>query len=226
MDILIYKEPVMEEGKEKEVLVLVSNQDKASYSLGFEMGRGLRAQFADLNFHVFTHALRDAFNDYTPRVKEEEMREILSVIQQQMMEKQKQFLTKMAADNQKASEEFLEQNKTQKDVIVLRSGLQYKVLNSGREGPSPTAFDQVTIHYSASFLNGMVFENTFAEGQPKKIPVNQMIPGWSEAIKMMHVGDKWQLYVPSYLAYGETGYPPAIGPNALLIFEMELLSID
>ena len=102
----------MNQEVEKADLSLGSNQDKASYSLGFEMGRGLRVQFADLNFGVFTHGLRDAFNQYTPRMKEEEMRDILSVIQQQMMEKQKQLITKMATENQKASEEFLDQNKS------------------------------------------------------------------------------------------------------------------
>ncbi len=216
----------MEERAVKESLSLTTTRDKASYSLGFHMGTTLRTQFADLDIVVFTQALRDAFNNYTPRLKSEEMQTILDAIQGEMMQKQKQFIAKMADENKKSAEQFLEKNKTEKDIVALPNGLQYKVLTAGgREGASPTSFDSVIIHYQAAFLNGTIFESTYEEGQPKKIAVNQMIPGWSEALKMMHVGDKWQVFVPSYLAYGESGYPPVIGPNALLIFDIELLSI-
>lgn len=215
----------MDERAVKENQTLSSTRDKASYSLGFQMGTGLRSQFSDLDIGIFTQAVREAFNNYTPRLKMEEMGQILEAIQNEMMQKQKQFLSKMAETNKKAGEEFLEDNKAKKDIVALPSGLQYKVLSHGREGPSPTSFDSVIINYKASFLDGTVFESTYEKGEPKKIPIGQMIPGWAEALKMMQVGDKWEIYVPSYLAYGESGYPPVIGPNSLLIFEIELLSI-
>ena len=215
----------MDERAMNETQALTSTRDKASYSLGFQMGTGLRSQFSDLDIGIFTQALREAFNNYTPRMKMEEMGQILEAIQNEMMQKQRQMLSKLAETNKKAGEEFLEKNKLKSDVTVLPSGLQYKVLTQGREGPSPTAFDSAVIHYRASFMDGTVFENTHDKGEPKKIPIGQMIPGWAEALKMMHVGDKWEIYVPSYLAYGETGYPPVIAPNSLLIFEIELLGI-
>ena len=225
MFLVLLGERHMNEISSKEVLSLTTTKDKASYSLGFEMGKGLRSQFSDLDISIFAHALRDAFNNYSPRIKAEEMKEILTAIQNQVMQQQKQLLGKMAEENKKASEEFLAKNKTEQGIVVLPSGLQYKVISSGREGASPTSFDSVLIHYRASFVNGTVFESTYEGGEPKKIPINQMIPGWAEALKMMKAGDKWQIFVPPYLAYGEAGYPPIIGPNTLLIFDIELLSI-
>ncbi len=215
----------MNEQSSKEVLTLSNTRDKASYSLGFEMGKGLRTQFSDLDIGIFTHALRDAFNNYNPRLKAEEMGQILSAIQNQMMQQQKQHLSKLSIENKKAAEDFLEENKSEKGVVALPSGLQYKILVGGGNGEHPTSFDSVLIHYRASLLDGTVFESTYEGGEAKKIPINQMIAGWSEALKMMKVGDKWQIFVPPYLAYGESGYPPVIGPNALLIFDIELLSI-
>jgi FKBP-type peptidyl-prolyl cis-trans isomerase FklB len=208
-----------------QTVTLTNTRDKASYSLGFEMGKGLRTQFSDLDIGIFSNALRDAFNNYNPRLNIQEMQEILSAIQNQMVEQQKQFLSKLSHENKQAAEQFLEKNKSEEGVTALSSGLQYQELTEGRDGAHPTAFDSVLIHYHASLLDGTVFESTYEQKEPKKIAVNQMIPGWSEAIKMMTVGDKWRIFVPPYLAYGEQGYPPVIPPNSLLIFEIELLNI-
>lgn len=216
----------MDDRAVKETLTLTTTRDKASYSLGFQMGTGMRSQFSDLDIGIFSQALRDAFNNYTPRLKMEEMSQILEAIQREMMQKQKQFLSKMSEENKKTAEQFLTENKAKSGVVTLPSGLQYKVLTAGREGPSPTSFDSVLIHYKASFVDGTVFESTYEGGEPKKIPIGQTIPGWAEALKLMHVGDKWEIFIPPYLAYGESGYPPVIGPNSLLIFEIELLSIS
>ncbi len=204
-----------------------NTREKASYCLGLETGRGLKMQFADLNLSIFYQGLKDAFSDEKPKIKEEEVRQVMAAIQHQMLQQQRQMLAKLSDENKKAAEKFLEHNKTKPGVVVLPSGLQYKVLSSrSGSGVSPTLLDFVTIHYKASFPNGTVFENTYEKNQPKSIGINQMIPGWAEVIKLMKPGEKWEVYVPPYLAYGEAGYPPVIPPNALLIFEMELLAVN
>jgi len=204
-----------------------NTRDKASYCLGLETGRGLKMQFADLDLSIFYQGLKDAFSDAKPRMKEEEIRQVMAAIQHQMLQQQRQMLARLSDENKKAAEKFLEHNKTKPGIVVLPSGLQYKMLSSNAgSGASPTLLDFVTIHYKASFPNGAVFENTYEKNQPKSIGINQMIPGWAEAIKLMKVGEKWEIYVPPYLAYGEAGYPPVIPPNALLIFELELLAVN
>lgn len=205
-----------------------NTREKASYCLGLETGRGLKTQFADLDLTIFHQGLKDAFSDAKPKVKEEEVRQVMSAIQHQMIQQQRQILARLSDENKKASEKFLEQNKVKPGIVTLSSGLQYRVLSSkkGEAGSSATILDFVTIHYKASFPNGTVFENTYDKGQPKSLGINQMIPGWAEAIKLMKIGEKWELYVPPYLAYGEAGFPPVIPPNALLIFEIELLGIN
>ncbi len=204
-----------------------NTRDKASYCLGLETGRGLKMQFADLDLTIFSQGLKDAFNDLKPKMKDEEIRQVMAAIQHQMVQQQRQMLARLAEENKKASEKFLEQNKHKHGIITLPSGLQYRVVSSkGSGGTSPNLLDFVTIHYKASFPNGTTFESTYEKNQPKTLGINQMIPGWSEALKLMKPGEKWELFVPPYLAYGEAGFPPVIPPNALLIFEVELLGVN
>jgi FKBP-type peptidyl-prolyl cis-trans isomerase FklB len=204
-----------------------NTREKASYCLGLETGRGLKMQFSDLDLAIFYQGLKDAFGDVKPRMKEEDVRQVMAAIQHQMVQQQRQMLARLSDENKKAAEKFLEHNKSKAGIVVLPSGLQYKVLSSRETtGSSPTLLDFVTIHYKASFPNGTVFENTYEKNQPKSIGINQMIPGWSEALKLMKIGEKWEIFVPPYLAYGEAGFPPVIPPNALLIFELELLAVN
>ncbi|MBS3903122.1 MAG: FKBP-type peptidyl-prolyl cis-trans isomerase [Anaplasmataceae bacterium] len=207
-------------------LEFTNNRDKASYCLGLETGRGLKVQFADLDLNVFSQGLKDAFHDAKPKMKEEEIRQVMAAIQHQMIQQQRQMLAKLSDENKKAAEKFLEHNKTQPGITTLPSGLEYRVIVQKTTGASPTMLDVVTIHYKASFPNGTVFEDTYEKNQPKTLGINQMISGWSEALKLMKPGEKWEIYVPPYLAYGEAGFPPVIPPNALLIFELELLSVN
>jgi FKBP-type peptidyl-prolyl cis-trans isomerase len=205
---------------------LKNTRDKASYCLGFEAGRGLKMQFADLDLNLFNQGLKDAFSDAKPKIKEEELRQVMSAIQHQMIQQQRHMLARISDENKKAAEKFLIDNKIKSDITTLPSGLQYRVLASKGAGTSPNILDMVTIHYKASFPNGTVFENTYEKNQPKTLGINQMIPGWAEALKLMKPGEKWEVFVPPYLAYGEAGFPPVIPPNALLIFELELVGVN
>lgn len=131
-----------------------------------------------------------------------------------------------AADHNKMQgEAFLAKNKTKPGVVTLADGLQYKVITAGK-GATPTDTDTVTVHYSGTLIDGTEFDSSFKRGQPASFPVNGVIPGWTEALKLMKVGSTWELYIPSSLAYGEQGMPPAIGPNQTLIFKVTLLGIE
>ncbi len=205
---------------------LESTRDKASYCLGLQTGRSLKMQFADIDLGIFSQGLNDSFHERPFKLNEEEVHQVLSAIQHQMMVQQKQLIAKISEENKKASEAFLEENKRKADIVTLPSGLQYKVLASGKGGASPTALDAATIHYSGAFLNGSIFESTYEQGKPKTVALAQVIPGWVEALKLMKVGDKWQIFIPPYLAYGEAGFPPVIAPNTLLVFDIELLEVN
>ena len=148
----------------------------------------------------------------------------MNALRQQIEAQQKQYIAAVSAENKKDGETFLAQNKGKPGVKVLPSGLQYQVISSGT-GASPTLVDEVEVHYKGYFIDGREFDSSYARGQPHSFPVNRVIPGWAEVLQLMKVGDKWRVVIPSYLAYGEMGYGPEIGPNTTLIFEMELLKI-
>lgn len=140
---------------------------------------------------------------------------------------QRQNFSKLAEDNKKQSEQFLNENKNKKGVESLSSGLQYKVLSSGpASGTHPTPLDFVKIHYRGSFIDGRIFDSSYQRGQPHVFPLNRVIPGWTEILQMMKPGDKWEVYIPPYLAYGQMGFGQEIGPNMALIFEIELIAIN
>jgi len=155
-----------------------------------------------------------------------EMREaVLKLTPQQIEQQQRQYFAKVSEQNKTEGETYLEENKQKDGVRVLKSGLQYKVLQAGN-GDKPTPVDVVSVHYRGSFINGSIFDSSYERGKPQVFPVNRVIPGWSEALQHMQVGDKWQIVVPHYLAYGEAGFGNEIGPCTTLIFEMELLGIN
>jgi FKBP-type peptidyl-prolyl cis-trans isomerase FklB len=128
-------------------------------------------------------------------------------------------------ENKSAGEEFLAANKLKPGVVTLPDGLQYKVIKEGT-GPKPTGSDTVKVHYAGTLIDGTEFDSSYKRGQPATFPVNGVIPGWTEALKLMKVGSTWELYIPSSLAYGANGAPPIIGPNQTLIFKVELLDIN
>lgn len=202
-----------------------TNREKVSYCIGLETAKNLKNQFKDLDKTLLAQGFEDAFEERTPPLEREEIRNIMTALQQQVQRQQKEFVMQVAQNNKQESERFFEENKSKADVQTTMSGLQYKILSSGN-GPTPTMMDEVLCHYRGSFINGQVFDSTHEQGKPATLPLNRVIPGWSEALKMMKVGDKWQLFIPPYLAYGENGYGPQIQPNMTLIFEMELLGIN
>lgn len=202
-----------------------TTKEKVSYCLGLESGRSLRQQFDDMDLRLVAEGFHDALSSSDPKLPAPEVQNILNSLRQQIEMQRRQYVAQVSEQNKKDGEEFLAENRSKSGVVTIASGLQYKVLSTGN-GPSPTVLDTVTIHYRGSFLDGNIFDDSYRRNQPVALPLNRMIPGWVEALKMMKVGDKWQVFVPSYLAYGENGFPPHIAPNTTLIFEIELLSIN
>lgn len=202
-----------------------TTKEKVSYCIGLETGKNLKQQFADMDVQLLNEGFQDGLSDASPKLTPDEIRSILIALRNQVEAQQKQYVAQLAENNKKQGDAFLSLNKQKDGVVSLPSGLQYKVIKTG-SGAKPNLFDNVTIHYKGTFIDGRVFDSSFDRGEPATFPLNRLIAGWSEALQLMQVGDKWQLFVPSYLAYGEQGYGPEIGPNTTLIFEVELLSIN
>jgi FKBP-type peptidyl-prolyl cis-trans isomerase FklB len=204
-----------------------TTKEKVSYCIGLETGKNLKQQFADMDFKYLAEGFHDALKDMPPQLAQEEIKSILVALRNQIETQQRQHFTRLSEENKQRGEAFLAENKTKEGVVTLQSGLQYKVLTSGPgKGPHPTPLDVVKIHYRGSFIDGRVFDSSYQRGQPVSFPLNRVITGWSEIVQKMQVGDKWQVFIPSYLAYAENGYGQEIGPNATLIFEIELLGIN
>jgi FKBP-type peptidyl-prolyl cis-trans isomerase FklB len=185
-------------------------REKASYSFGMSMGATLKKQGIDIDVALLVQGIRDATAGKT------------LLTEDQALEAMQAFEKEMVAKQAEESKRFLAENKRRPGIKTTTSGLQYKVLKPG-QGPRPKASDVVRVNYSASFINGAEFESNGET--PFTTPVNQVIPGWQEALQLMEVGSKWQVFIPPDLAYGVQGSPPAIGPNTALVFELELLEI-
>ena len=204
-----------------------TTKEKVSYCIGLETGRNLKYQFTDIDFPCLSQGVEDALKGSTPQLGKEEIQSILVALKNQIETQQRNYYTQVSEENRKQGEKFLAENKTKEGVVTLSSGLQYKILSSGPgKGSYPTPLDVVKIHYRGSFIDGRVFDSSYQRGQPATFPLNRVIIGWLEVMQKMQVGDKWQVFIPSYLAYAEMGYGQEIGPNTTLIFEIELLSIN
>ena len=207
--------------------MMQTTKEKVSYCIGLETGINLKQQFADMDQQHLIKGLQDGLTDADPKLSQDEIRSILIALRKQIESQQKEFITKLSEENRRKSEEFLEQNRHKPGIVSLPSGLQYKVLSSASsEASSPKLLDVAKIHYRGSFIDGREFDSSYERGQPIEFPLSRVIPGWSEILQKMKVGDKWQVFIPPYLAYGENGFGPHIGPNTLLIFEIELLGIN
>ncbi len=202
-----------------------SSKEKVSYCIGLETAKNLKQQFSDMDVSLLVEGFQDGVNGAPPKIPQEEVQNLMVALKNQIESQQRQFITQISEENKRAGLEFLEENKKKPGVVALPSGLQYKVLTEGT-GPVPTILDVVQTHYKGSSITGQVFESTYNTGNPATFPVNRVIQGWAEALQKMKVGSKWQIFVPSYLAYGEAGYGNVIAPNMTLVFEMELLSIN
>ena len=197
---------------------LKSESEKNGYSAGYDIGRSVQRQLADVDAESMARGLKDALVGATPALPEEE-------IQQRFMTVRQESARKIVEKNKKDGEAFLAKNKGEKGVKTTASGLQYKVITAGK-GKQPTAEDTVTVNYRGTLVDGTEFDSSYKRNQPATFPVKGVIPGWTEALQLMKEGSKWMLYLPSTIAYGERGAGNLIGPNSALIFEVELLSID
>jgi FKBP-type peptidyl-prolyl cis-trans isomerase FklB len=200
---------------------LKSQKEKISYIIGMDIGNNLKRQSIDIDPNILAKGVKDAFLGSQPLLTEQEIRETTIVFQKEMMAKQHEIAKK----NKKEGEAFLAENKKKEGVKTLPSGLQYKVIKAGT-GKKPKLTDTVTTHYRGTLINGTEFDSSYRRGRPVSFQVNGVIPGWTEALQLMEEGAKWQLFIPSNLAYGERGAGRDIGPDATLIFEIELLSIQ
>lgn len=199
-------------------------KDKLSYAVGMFLASRVRPQASEFDASLVAQGLKDGLSGGKTLMTEEESEATLNQWQAEMKAKQEQELQKQADDNKKEGDAFLAANKTKEGVVTTPSGLQYKVLTQGT-GPKPTASDTVVCNYKGTLINGKEFDSSQKHGQPLEIPVGRVIKGWTEALQLMPVGSKYQLFIPSDLAYGMRGSGPDIGPNATLIFEVDLISI-
>jgi len=203
---------------------LTTEKQKDSYALGMNVGRDLSRQPIDIDVTPFLQGMRDALEKRKSQLTDDEIKAALAQLQSQATTKAEAENKILGEANLKQGEEFLAGNKTKPGVVALPSGLQYKVITAGT-GPKPTAADTVVCDYRGTLINGKEFDSSYKRGQPASFPVGGVIKGWTEALQMMSVGSKWELFIPPDLAYGARGAGPDIGPNSTLIFEVELHSI-
>ncbi len=203
---------------------LKDERDKVSYSIGLDIGTTFKKQGMDINADVLMTALKDGMSGNKPAMTEEEVKQTMTAYSKTMMEKQAQKTKEAATENGTKGEKFLAENKSKEGVKTTASGLQYKVLKEG-DGPSPKETDTVVTQYRGTLIDGKEFDSSYKRNEPATFPVNRVIKGWTEALLMMKVGSKYQLFIPASLAYGERGAGQDIGPNETLIFDVELMDI-
>ncbi len=205
-------------------VVLKTQRDKESYAMGMNLGTGLHRQGMTLDPALLARGLKDAQSGAKTAMTEDEARAAMAQLQTDVRAKLDAKAKEEGAVNRKEGDAFLAANKTKEGVVTLPSGLQYKILKEGT-GPKPTANDTVTCNYSGKLLNGTEFDSSYKRGQPASFPLTGVIKGWTEALQLMPVGSKWQLFIPPDMAYGD--HPPSrdIAPGSTLVFEVELLSI-
>lgn len=206
---------------------LTTAKQKESYALGMNIAEDLKkkVQTSDIDNASLVRGLRDALAGNKPLLTVDEAVAALAQLQKTVQSEEDAALQNTSETNIKEGEAFFAANKTKEGVVTLPSGLQYKILTEGT-GPKPAATDTVVCHYRGTLLNGKEFDSSYKRGQPASFPLNQVIKGWTEGVQLMPVGSKWQFFIPPSLAYGTRGAGADIGPNATLIFEVELISIQ
>ena len=204
--------------------LLKTKIDKTSYAIGMDIGKNLKKQPVELNPEAISQGLWDSYTDGKALMTEQEYIDTMTAFRNEMTQKQTAQMKEAGDRNKKEGEKYLADNKTKEGVITTASGLQYKEITKGT-GASPKSTDTVSVHYKGTLIDGKEFDSSYKRGQPASFPVNGVIKGWTEALQLMKVGAKWQLVIPSDLAYGERGAGRDIGPHSTLIFDVELLSI-
>ena len=199
--------------------------EKYSYMIGMDIGNSLKELNAPLDTNAIFYGMLDILKGRAPLLTEADLNQVKQDFGKMMQEKQMSRMKEASDKNGKEGQAFLDDNKKKPGVITTASGLQYTVITEGK-GPMPKATDKVKVNYEGTLIDGKIFDSSIKRGQPAEFPVNGVIPGWTEALQLMKVGSKFKVFVPSNLAYGERGAGRDIGPNATLIFEVELLSIE
>ncbi len=207
----------------QEVPSLKNQKEKASYSLGYKIGQDFKQQGVEVAPDALLQGMKDALAGGKTALTEDQMREALMGLQKEVMAKQQEQFKKLAEKNLQEGKKFLLENRKKEGVKTTTSGLQYKVLEKGT-GKKPGLEDTVTVHYRGRLIDGTEFDSSYKRNEPATFPVKGVIAGWTEALQMMKEGAKWQLFIPADLAYGEKGVP-GIGPNSVLVFDVELLSV-
>jgi FKBP-type peptidyl-prolyl cis-trans isomerase FklB len=216
--------PKVQQPAQPDNSVFKNQKDKVSYAIGLDVGGTLHKQSIEIDPDVFLKGLKDALAGSKPQMSEDEIRATMTQLQADMRARQEEKMKAAAETNKKEGDAFLAANKSKEGVVTLPDGLQYKVLNPGN-GPKPTAADTVVCNYRGTFINGTEFDSSYKRNQPATFQLGGVIKGWTEALQLMPVGSKWQLFIPPALAYGESGKGP-IGPETTLVFEVELVSIQ
>jgi FKBP-type peptidyl-prolyl cis-trans isomerase FklB len=217
--LLIAVSPVF--GKDK--VELKTQKEKQSYAVGMSMGSNLKRNAIDIDYTVLIRGIKDALSGGNALMTEQEARETITALQKDLQAKQQVKMKILGEKNKKGGEAFLAANKKKDGVKTLPSGLQFKVITEGK-GNSPKGSDMVTVNYRGTLIDGTEFDSSYKRNKPASFPVNGVIKGWAEALQLMKEGSKWQLVIPANLAYGESGRP-GIPPNAVLIFEVELIKV-
>ncbi len=200
---------------------LSTQKEKASYGVGMNVGKSFKSDLIDLDIDSFVRGFKDALAGTKSAVTEEDLEKAIAAMREDVARKSNERV----AQNKKAGQDFLAKNKTEKDVKTTDTGLQYIVDKEG-DGPSPKATDTVKVHYRGTLIDGTEFDSSYKRNEPTTFPVNQVIPGWTEALQKMKVGSKWKVFIPSDIAYGDQGQPPVIPPASTLVFDIELLAIE
>lgn len=202
-----------------------TSQEKFSYSIGLDIGSTLKDMPTELDMDFIVQGIKDTLYGNDIRLSSEEVVAVKTEIFNMMREEQQKKNAALSEKNRQEGDSFLSSNREKEGVVVTESGLQYVVLQQGN-GEKPKEKDRVSVHYRGTTIDGTEFDNSYSRGQPATLSVNGVIPGWTEALKLMNVGSKYRLFVPSKLGYGERGAGKVIGPNSTLIFEIELLGIE
>ncbi len=213
------------EEKKSDELALATFEQKLGYSMGMDVGKYFRGIGEEIDMDALLRGLQDGISGNDPLLSAEEIASVQKQFGEKMEAKQQEKLDKMKVENKKRGLEFLAENKKKEGVTTTESGLQLQLLEKG-DGPKPKATDRVKVDYIGTLIDGTEFDNSIKRGEPAIFGVDQVIPGWKEALQLMEVGSKYKLVIPSELAYGEKGAPPVIEPNSVLVFEVSLLSIE